>query len=1784
MGGSSSLPSFIYDIHDCHVAEFVKNEQIYKDQLSSIVNNIASMIEIKADHQQGKGTMIVEPKSGITEIQMKGCKKKLDEFFQTFMSFEEIVNEVLLPKNALLNLMSQYNFQCCLSSYTGGKVRFTGVGDDVRKMISKIREFQEPEDPASQDNELFITKELLQKASINHLSQVQANSGSSSSNIQSTTSENQSARQPVQKETSVRMKQSPPPPVKQLVPVSIEHCYIVLAPDFPVARFIKYSSLHTNKLQSCFTNLAKVDVCETKESKKMEYHFRPHMYLNMDKDTFEVSCKSKLDDFLKDYASRRHRFEERNLLKKALEKEPSLLKTQDFLSKRLVFARWHVDAAVLILAGAKDAVETKENEIMDTLKEACPRLLAKSYEFDTFASNPIAMFIKSSYVHTTEFQKFLQCKVSFTSEKKCLHLKSYNRFLQNEIPAFEKNCKSLVYEFLRNFMVWKQTYPETAIEMVMRDQPDVLDKHKNDYTHLEVDKNEVTVVGLKLYVLQLKDHIVAVFENYMRKREHSFQILADDPIIGNFIAKTRKHREKLYEVLDKTRIVFARPQPKKVVVCFQAEFQLFQQNPMSLQEECVSRWTAFLENFSSWGIFLSFEMIRNITSVEPDLFNRQKSDDLWVDVYNGKEIVVVGCRDAVENQRRKIMQAKDRYKEGKSRRSSICSVGSHASVEEFVHSQSKPVPFGIDCVASGSKHVTHDSSQRSRTRRRQRSTQRGGARNIQGSRTYTRTSSASGENLSPTPSKQNTMIYKPKKDYESRFKLVLKSDALFSHLKSQCSEICTFSGNTIPIQIVLQSELGEQRGACVKNVIISIESFLDSLDTAVIDLDSELVSFLKEHQEKWLDLNWDQSDCAEIIWKKDGFEVIGRSIVVQKFKNLLKDHLEETEKKVRYTKHQRRILIHCGVLKELNDIFSCKVELTCSLDEVYVCFRGRTCFINCAVEECESLLEKVVYKALQLSPEKQSFLHYFLFGENSAAKVDIFNNHLLVNAAKGVVQIEPNKIVLITKDVNFFDATCKIIDEMIKLVPITFPKDTDLESDSWEDVVNDISESKKVLLTVQGNVVSLLGLAEEDLKEMQQKLLDFFKNARIVSENVIFKNAQVAGFIIKYYIGNKDNIPSTVTVEETGNGLKIHGPKEDVDKTVQKLQAIPVKRSVLKFRSPGLKRYFSSASWTELQNFIEYDRCIVTKKTDHKQSPEIMNYHQRLQVQSMQVLQKKETIYGNITVNVKQGDITTSDSEVIINGAFYDFDLSRGAISSAILKRAGNKLQEQCRNYPVLQAPSIRVTAGYNLLCKYVIHLLTPSSLDNFAQLIKSALDNAELLGVASVALPTLGAGGLGLDVNGVASCMAEAFELFAADRPKRVKTITVVVFDGCVLPVFQKSIILSKETFNYGRRKALQAKSKVLSLAVDEVMIEVYSDRDVSLQQAKSKIQSHMEKCISSKTIENKILSEMDDHDHIDMHEAAFKNSVSLEFAESGTKAILVGMFENVSKLYECIKDLVAETREATIASKMYNWKWSSKQFTALPLRVSYALEREFDKAKAGKGSVQLYGNGFEFNFSSMSCKFNNVEGKLKRVDASKEGIPSNWDDMMGKQWRKVLLTRGSDEYKHVLKKFNESSPTYRSIRTIERIQHPALYKQYVIKKNDVEKHMSSCKPVERELFHGTSAGDAEKICADGFDRGFAGKNATVYGKGSYFAVNSSYSVNYAERNALTSQYMFLAKVLTGDFCKGSPDLKAAPEKLHSGDSKRLFHSVVDNVGQPNMFVVFKDSSVYPSHLICFD
>ena len=90
----------------------------------------------------------------------------------------------------------------------------------------------------------------------------------------------------------------------------------------------------------------------------------------------------------------------------------------------------------------------------------------------------------------------------------------------------------------------------------------------------------------------------------------------------------------------------------------------------------------------------------------------------------------------------------------------------------------------------------------------------------------------------------------------------------------------------------------------------------------------------------------------------------------------------------------------------------------------------------------------------------------------------------------------------------------------------------------------------------------------------------------------------------------------------------------------------------------------------------------------------------------------------------------------------------------------------------------------------------------------------------------------------------------------------------------------------------------------------------------------------------------------------------------------------------------------------------------------------------------------------------------------------------------------------------------------------------------------------------------------------------AAAYGNGNYFAVNSSYSVSYAKPDIFGHRYMYLAKVLVGEYTRGKQGMKAPPKK---GTGTDLYDSVVDNVHNPSIFVVFPDNQAYPEYLICF-
>lgn len=121
----------------------------------------------------------------------------------------------------------------------------------------------------------------------------------------------------------------------------------------------------------------------------------------------------------------------------------------------------------------------------------------------------------------------------------------------------------------------------------------------------------------------------------------------------------------------------------------------------------------------------------------------------------------------------------------------------------------------------------------------------------------------------------------------------------------------------------------------------------------------------------------------------------------------------------------------------------------------------------------------------------------------------------------------------------------------------------------------------------------------------------------------------------------------------------------------------------------------------------------------------------------------------------------------------------------------------------------------------------------------------------------------------------------------------------------------------------------------------------------------------------------------------------------------------------------------------------------------------------------------------------------------------------------------------------------------------------------------------IERRLFHGTKPDSVDAICNLNFDWRLHGKNATLYGEGSYFALSASYSDAYTKEDVNSSRFMFLAKVLVGTYTKGYSRYRRPPKKDESSPASNLYDSCVNSTSSPSVFVIFDMDQSYPEYII---
>ena len=210
-------------------------------------------------------------------------------------------------------------------------------------------------------------------------------------------------------------------------------------------------------------------------------------------------------------------------------------------------------------------------------------------------------------------------------------------------------------------------------------------------------------------------------------------------------------------------------------------------------------------------------------------------------------------------------------------------------------------------------------------------------------------------------------------------------------------------------------------------------------------------------------------------------------------------------------------------------------------------------------------------------------------------------------------------------------------------------------------------------------------------------------------------------------------------------------------------------------------------------------------------------------------------------------------------------------------------------------------------------------------------------------------------------------------------------------------------------------------------------------------------------------------------------------------------------------------------------------------------------------------------------------LQAKMGSGASDMLAAPAHWDSVRDPLIAERIRLNDGPEKTDAVNAFKQSLSANVTIVSVDRIQNMAMFQSYAVKRQGMltrDKGTAMANPEKIWLFHGTSAETVPKIIQQGFNRGFAGKNATVYGKGVYFAKNSSYSASTTYSPPSNGvQQMFLCRVLTGHTCKGVRD-QLVPDVRDS--ARNILYDCTTN-SDSTIFVTYHDSQQYPDYLIRF-
>ena len=168
--------------------------------------------------------------------------------------------------------------------------------------------------------------------------------------------------------------------------------------------------------------------------------------------------------------------------------------------------------------------------------------------------------------------------------------------------------------------------------------------------------------------------------------------------------------------------------------------------------------------------------------------------------------------------------------------------------------------------------------------------------------------------------------------------------------------------------------------------------------------------------------------------------------------------------------------------------------------------------------------------------------------------------------------------------------------------------------------------------------------------------------------------------------------------------------------------------------------------------------------------------------------------YSGAKIDIVRGDITKLDVDAIVNAANTAL-LGGGGVDGAIHRAAGTQLLAECRTLAGCRPGEAKITRGYRLPARFVIHTVGPvwrggkdGEAETLANCYRNSLHVAVENRITTIAFPAISCGAYGYPIQQAALIAVKTTREFLAND-KNIEKVIFVLWGDDIYEAYRQAL-----------------------------------------------------------------------------------------------------------------------------------------------------------------------------------------------------------------------------------------------------------------------------------------------------------------------------------------------------------------------------------------------------------